>query len=164
MAWHCHDCEDCQGSVSEDESIVTISDKIAGLLFHALSDDTSKSVTKLSPAKLLLGRYLRGRLNFLHPNLADRVEKAAEKQNEYHDVHTKERKLQAGSKVYARKGWKMEVEEGRDSEVYGADVIYSTAGGRNILPQTSGSAESFLKSRTKFSGIERKTLILVSRC
>ena len=41
-------------------------------------------------------------MNLLHPNLADRVEKAAEKQKEYHDVHTKERKLQTGSKVYVK--------------------------------------------------------------
>ena len=63
----------------------TISDKIARLLFQYRM--TPQSVTKLSPAELLLGRCLRGRLNLLHPNLADRVEKAAEKQKEYHDVH-----------------------------------------------------------------------------
>ena len=78
----------------------TISDKIARLLFQYQM--TPQSVTKLSPAELLLGRCLRGRLNLLHPNLADRVEKAAEKQKEYHDVHAKERKLQVGSKVYVK--------------------------------------------------------------
>ena len=78
----------------------TISDKIARLLFQYRM--TPQSVTKLSPAELLLGKCLRGRLNLLHPNLADRVEKAAEKQKEYHDVHTKERKLQTGSKVYVK--------------------------------------------------------------
>ena len=77
-----------------------ISDKIARLLFQYRM--TPQSVTKLSPAELLLGRCLRGRLNLLHPNLADRVEKAAEKQKEYHDVHAKERKLQTGNKVYVK--------------------------------------------------------------
>ena len=75
----------------------TTSDNIARLLFQYRM--TPQSVTKLSPAELLLGRCLRGRLNLLHPNLADRV---AEKQKEYHDVHTKERKLQTGSKVYVK--------------------------------------------------------------
>ena len=78
----------------------TISDKIARLLFQYRM--TPQSVIKLSPAELLLGRCLRGRLNMLHPNLADRVEKAAEKQKEYHDVHAKERKLQVGNKVYVK--------------------------------------------------------------
>ena len=34
---------------------------------------------KLSPAELLLGRCLRGRLKLLHPNLADRVSKKTER-------------------------------------------------------------------------------------
>ena len=78
----------------------TKSDKIARLLFQYQM--TPQSVTKLSSEELLLGRCLRGRSNLLHPNLADKKEKAAEKHKVYHDVRTKERKLQTGSKVYVK--------------------------------------------------------------
>ena len=54
----------------------TISDRIARLLFQYRM--TPQSVTKLSPAELLLhGKMpacMRGRLNLLHPNLTDRVQ------------------------------------------------------------------------------------------
>ena len=63
---------------------------------------TPQTTTSVSRAELLLKRQPRSKLDLLHPNLAERVERKQQSQKEQHDSRSKEREFSTGTKVWVR--------------------------------------------------------------
>uniref|UniRef100_A0A3B3BR08 Integrase catalytic domain-containing protein n=1 Tax=Oryzias melastigma TaxID=30732 RepID=A0A3B3BR08_ORYME len=61
-----------------------------------------QTATGRSPAELMMGRKLRCLLDFVHPDLKDRVARKQAKQKEHHDKHNRQRIFEAGDLVYTR--------------------------------------------------------------
>lgn len=78
----------------------TLSDRLARFLFSYRQ--IPQTTTGTSPAKLLLGRPLRSRLDLVRPDLSASVRDKQEKQKLQHNGHTASRKLEVGDLVYAR--------------------------------------------------------------
>ncbi|KAL5505800.1 hypothetical protein EMCRGX_G007305 [Ephydatia muelleri] len=78
----------------------TLRDKLARFLFQYRI--TPQTTTGVSPAKLLYGRRLRSRLDALHPNLAERVERRQQGQKAAHDTNAVERSFQEQESVYVK--------------------------------------------------------------
>ena len=64
---------------------------------------TLQSVTRVSPAELMLGRPLRSHLDLLHSDIQSRISTHQEQQKKNHDCHVKERQFQEGDLVFACK-------------------------------------------------------------
>ena len=64
--------------------------------------DNPHSTTGVSPAKLLMGQWIRSHLDLVRPNLADQVEAKQETQKMYHDRHAKARAFNEGDPVFVR--------------------------------------------------------------
>ncbi|KAL5510470.1 hypothetical protein EMCRGX_G006019 [Ephydatia muelleri] len=78
----------------------TLRDKLARFLFQYRI--TPQTTTGVSPAELLYGRRLRSRLDALHPNLAERVERRQQGQKAAHDTNAVERSFQEQESVYVK--------------------------------------------------------------
>ena len=78
----------------------TLRDKLARFLFQYRI--TPQTTTGVSPAELLYGRRLRSRLDALHPNLAERVERRQQGQKAAHDTKAVERSFQEQESVYVK--------------------------------------------------------------
>ena len=63
---------------------------------------TPHSTTGIVPAELLLGRRPRSHLDFLFPDLGDRVRQKQSNQKLDHDRHCRERQLSVGQTVWVR--------------------------------------------------------------
>eukprot|EP00731_Ephydatia_muelleri_P017061 Em0010g159a len=78
----------------------TLRDKLARFLFQYRI--TPQTTTGVSPAELLYGRRLRSRLDALHPNLAERVERRQQGQKAAHNTNAVERSFQEQESVYVK--------------------------------------------------------------
>ena len=76
------------------------SDRIAPFLFQYRI--TPHTTTGLSPAKMLLGRNLRSRLDLLKPNLEQKVAEKQRRQQFDHDKHSRMRQFSDGEKVFVK--------------------------------------------------------------
>ena len=63
---------------------------------------TPQATTGISPAELLLGRPLRTRLDLLHTNTAERVERKQQTQKSTHDVRSRHREIREGQPVFVK--------------------------------------------------------------
>ena len=63
---------------------------------------TPHATTKDTPCRLMMGRALRTRLDFLRPNLDSQVLRQQAQQKQYHDSHCRPRTLAVGDKVLAK--------------------------------------------------------------
>ena len=63
---------------------------------------TPLTTTGVTPAELLIGRYLQTRFHKLYPNRREDVEKHQPQQKHDHDKHAKRRHLQPGDCVFTR--------------------------------------------------------------
>ena len=82
------------------QSSGTLNDRISQLLFQYRI--TPHSTTGISPSELLIGRQLRSRLDFLKPNMEERVVAKQQKQKESHDQHCRDCTFSVGERVYAK--------------------------------------------------------------
>lgn len=74
--------------------------RLAQILFHyRLSPQTT---TGVAPSELLLGRRPRSRLDLMKPHTAEQVEKKQSQQKKQHDLKSRERLLEVGTKVFVR--------------------------------------------------------------
>ena len=78
----------------------TIGNRVARLLFHYRI--TPHTTTGLSPSEMLLGRKLRSRLDFLKPDIQQKVIQKQAKQKSDHDKHSQTRNFAEGDKVFAK--------------------------------------------------------------
>ena len=75
-----------------------VTQKLQQVLFHYRL--TPHSLTRRSPAEMLMGRKLRSRLDLLHPNLQSKVHKKRECMKETHDAT--ERQFKEGDTIYLK--------------------------------------------------------------
>ena len=80
----------------------TLEDRISRFFLFAYRT-TPHSTTGVSPAELLMGRKLKTRLDLVRPGLEERVIDTQARQKEGHDRTARDRALQAGDTIYARK-------------------------------------------------------------
>ena len=66
---------------------------------------TPHTTTNEAPAMLLMKRIPRSRIDLCHPNLKNTVENKQEAQKRNHDVHAKQKRFDAETKVWARNYW-----------------------------------------------------------
>ena len=78
----------------------SLSNQINRFLFHYRL--TPHSTTGTAPTELLLRRRPHSHLNFLFPDVADRVRKRQSDQKTEHDRHSRERQLCVGQPVWVR--------------------------------------------------------------
>ena len=79
------------------QSSGTLNDRISRLLFQYCI--TPHSTTGISPSELLIGRRLRSRLDFLKPNMEERVVVKQQKQKESHDQHCRDCTFSVGESI-----------------------------------------------------------------
>ena len=79
---------------------VSLSTQIYRFLFQYRL--TPHSTTGIAPAELLLGRRPRSHLDFLFPDITDRVRRKQFEQKANHDRHSRERQLGVGQAVWVR--------------------------------------------------------------
>ena len=77
-----------------------VAQKLQQVLFHYRL--TPHSLTRRSPAEMLVGRKLRSRLDLLYPNLQSKVHKKQERMKETHDEHATERQFKEGDIIYLK--------------------------------------------------------------
>ena len=102
----------------------TLRDKLARFLFQYRI--TPQTTTGVSPAELLYGRRLRSRLDALHPNLAERVERRQQGQKAAHDTNAVERSFQEQESVYVKyyaRGGQMEMGAWENHKMQGAIIV-----------------------------------------
>ena len=63
---------------------------------------TAHATTKETPCRLMMGRSLRTRLDFLRPNLDSKVLSQQAQQKQYHDNHSRSRSFAVGDKILAK--------------------------------------------------------------
>ena len=78
----------------------TIQERLSRFLFDYRI--TPHPTTGVAPCELLLNRRLRSRLDLLHPQVDERVERQQEKQKESHDSNNATRKFDVGENVYVK--------------------------------------------------------------
>ena len=81
----------------------TITDRFSWFLF--VYRNTPQATTGVTPAELLMGRWLRSALELVKSDLENRVVTEQNQQKLQHDRHAKQRVIQVGDAMYA-KNWR----------------------------------------------------------
>ena len=89
-----------KNALKKDPGGVSLETQIARFLFRYRI--TPHSTTGVSPAEMLMGRRPRSRLDLLHPDIGERVQKRQLEQKEGHDQRCRQRQFTAGQTVWVK--------------------------------------------------------------